>query len=614
MVKNLILFLWVFCILLSILQKPVNAASDICSNRYLTLINPIRGRNLWKGQSLKPIKDQYKIIKDNNFPATWLLQYDTLKDKELISEIKSFDISQEKGVFLEVSKDFAEKARVIYPYDAPWYSPGAVFLSGYTQSERVRIIDTLFNDFKKEFGFYPKSVGAWWIDSYSLNYLKQKYNITAALIVADQKTTDNYGVWGQWWGVPYYPSKADILTPASSLANKQEVVILQWAQRHPVLAVGEGYKSSYSLQANDYTLLSKDTDFFKELINVYLDCKNPIGQITAGIETGMESINFIGEYQKQLDYLKTRTDIRAVTMEEFAKVFSGVYPDYPSSASITYEDSTWNMDTQKRVNEKFAETITYNQDKAFSDYFLADKSKFLNRNLTNDPAKHSDDWNNWLLIAILLSALLYLKKKLFWLWVSSAIFLLASFGLLLKSFFLYGYNIYFGPVIDNLFLAKISVTVVTFISFYLIWKKFHKKYGSLLFFIPLSFGVDPLLNSLRASFISEKFYLGFATDPLHFVGITFSKPFSLKFVNLDFPSYLAAGLLKFDFNKIWDNLFYSLFVYPFAHFITGFLIVMLLKKLPRKLRTYVIVVLSLLLVIHIKNIIGSDPRAVFFIK
>ncbi len=611
MVKNLILFSWIFCILLFILPKPVNGSFDVCSSRYLTLINPVRGRNLWKDQSLKPIKDQYKIIKDNNFPATWLLQYDTLKDKELIGEIKSFN-NQEKGVFLEVSEDFSEKARVIYQYDTPWYSPGAVFLSGYTQSERVRLIDTLFNDFKKEFGFYPKSVGAWWIDSYSLKYLNQKYDIKAALIVADQKTTDNYGVWGQWWGVPYYPSKADVLTPASSLANKQDVVILQWAQRHPVLAVGEGYKSSYSLQANDYTLLEKDTDFFKELINVYLDCKNPVGQITVGIETGMESINFIGEYQKQLDYLKTREDIKAVTMEEFAKVFSGIHQDYPKSASITYEDSTWNMNTQTRTNDKFKETIIYDQNKAFSDYFLPDKSKFLNRNLTNEPTKHYSEWNNLLLVGVLLSSLLYLRKKLFWLWISSALFLFVSFGLLLKSFYLYGHKVYFGPVINNLMFAKISVTAITLIIFWLIWKKFHSKFGHMLLLTPLSFAFDPILNSLRASFISEKFYLGFATDVLHFVGVTFERPFILSFVNQDFPSYLAAGLLKFDFNKIWDNLFYSLFIYPVLHMVLGLLIVTLLKKLPFKLRVLLIIILSLLLFIHLKNILESDPRAVTF--
>lgn len=611
-----ILCIIIFLTFLLNFAASVKASEDQpnCPGRYLTLINPVRGRDLWPDKNLNHLINQYEIIKANNFPATWLIQYDVLADKELLGEIKSFDGQQEKGVFLEVSKNFSERAKVIYSDDKPWYDPGNVFLSGYSQSERKRLIDLLFHDFKKEFGFYPKSVGAWWIDSYSLGYLRKKYNIRSALIVADQRTTDNYGIWGKWWGVPYYPSKANILTPASSLANKQDVVILQWAQRHPSLGFGGGYKSSYSLQANDYTLLDRNDDFFRELVNVYLDCKNPVGQITIGIETGMESVKFIGQYQRQLEYLNSRSGIKALTLEQFAKVFAGVYQDFPKRSSITDKDSTWVMDTGKRVNKKFNETIIYDQNKSFSDYFLPDKSKFLNRSLTNATTKQSDDLNSLVLAVILLTLFFYIKLRLFRLWVSFALFLFASFGLLLKSFYLYGYKVFFGPVIGNLVSAKIIVIVVSLVIFWLIWKKFYKKYGGLLLLLPLSFAIDPILNSLRGSFISGKFYIGFATDALHFTGITFSKPFSLNFVNLDFPSYLAAGLLKLDLNKIWDDLFLSLFVYPIIHLLAGFVIVVLLKKLPKKLKVFAIAVLSLLLVIHLKNIIDADPRVVSLIK
>lgn len=585
-----------------------------CSNRYLTLINPVRSRELWPNKNLSHLTDQYNIIKSHNFPATWLIQYDVLSDRELLDQIKSFDSSQEKGVFLEISKSLAERAKVIYPYDKPWYDPGAVFLSGYSQSERRQLIDTLFRDFKKEFGFYPKSVGAWWIDSYSLNYLKKKYNISSALIVADQKTTDNYAVWGQWWGVPYYPSKANILNPASSLSNKQNVVILQWAQRHPLLGFGSGYNSSYSLQANDYTLLNENEDFFKKLVDVYLDCKNPVGQITIGIETGMESAKFINEYQKQLEYLSEESGIKALTMDEFAKVFADIYPEFPDSSSITYKDSSWAMDTQKRVNLKFNETIFYNQNLAFSDYFLPDKAGFLNRKLENINVKDSSDFDNWIILTGVLIFVIYLWKKLHLLLLSSAVFTFASFGLLIKSYYLYGYKVFFGPEVSNLFLAKMIIIASTLIIFWLIWKKLNRKFGHLLFFIPLSFAVDPVFNSLRISIISGKIYLGFATDAFHFIGVAFSKPLSLNFVNQDFPSFLAAGLLKFDFGKIWNNLFLSLLIYPLIHLLLGFVVVVLLKKLPEKSKIFVITVLSLLLLLHIKNIIDSDPRTVVLIN
>ena len=78
-----------------------------CNNSFLTLVNPVRGRNLWFDQSLKPLEDQYRAITNHNFSATWLLQYDALTDKEATGFVKdNFSDNQEIGLFLEVSPDF----------------------------------------------------------------------------------------------------------------------------------------------------------------------------------------------------------------------------------------------------------------------------------------------------------------------------------------------------------------------------------------------------------------------------------------------------------------------------------------------------------------------------
>ena len=212
-----------------VIPTEINAQTESvgCDNRYLVLTNPVRGRERWFDKSLTPLTDQYKEIKKYNYPATWLIQYDALQDKDIVSEINKFDNSHEIGVFLEVSPQFTQDARVIYPHAVAWDDPNAIFFSGYKQSERRRLIDTLYNNYKNIFGEYPTSIGAWWIDSYTVNYIKDKYGLDAVLIVADQQTTDDYGVWGQWWGVPYYPSKANILVPASE-DSKMDVVVMQW--------------------------------------------------------------------------------------------------------------------------------------------------------------------------------------------------------------------------------------------------------------------------------------------------------------------------------------------------------------------------------------------------
>jgi hypothetical protein len=599
-------------LLLILLIIPQNTnASENCSNRYVTFINPIRGRNLWSDNSLKPLNDQYSALNQYGFSATWLLQYDNLKDGELLKEIKKFNSSHEIAVFLEVSEKLATQSRIIYPYNVTWSSPSAVFLSSYSQSERKRIIDKLFNDFKNEFGFFPKSVGAWWIDSYSLNYLKEKYNVNSALIVADQTTTDSYGVWGQWWGVAYYPSKANILTPASSLDNKLNVVITQWAQRDPLRSYGDGPKySNFSLQANDYKDRGKNTDYFLEIAKVYLDCSNPLGQITVGLETGMESVAQIEEYKNQLSRLKELDSLKAVTMNEFAQKFAEVYPDFPQELTISYQDSKWILTPNQRSNEKLADTIKYNPSVAFADYFLADKSKFLNRRLANENNQQTKKWFPWYSVVILALGIFVFQKNLKKIWLVSMLFSFSAFGLILKSYYQYGWEIFFGPKIS--FLTGIQILIIIF-TFVMIWflykyKKINPKLKDLfIWLIPLSFGVDVLLKLFRYSFISDKHLFGIAVDSLRFTGFTLSKNFKLEFINADLPSYQAAALLRFNFEKIWENLTLSLFIYPLAHIILAFGLAWLLSLLPGKIKTTTLAILICLLGIHLLQIYFSNP-------
>jgi hypothetical protein len=583
----------------------IASENTACDNRYVTLVNPVRSRDLWIDKSMSPLKKQYDEARKNNLPVTWLLQYDVLADAELLKEIKNFDSSHEIGAFLEISPYFAEKARVIYPHSVPWFSPEAVFLSSYSQSERRKLIDQLFEDFKSEFGFYPKSAGAWWIDSYSLQYMKDRFDIKAVLIVADQKTTDNYGVWGQWWGVPYYPSKANILTPASNGENKQDVVVLQWAQRDPALATGEGPKfSNYSLQANDYIRQGKDTGYFKSLINSYLDCRNPLGQVTVGLETGSDSVTYFEEYARQLKAVKEILSLKPVTMGEFYNKFRGVYPDFPKRVIIEGGGARWEMTPEKR-SSSVGDTIFYNPDLSFSDFFIAGKDKFLNRVL---PFKSEQSGQNLSIPLSLISLLIigiysYFRKKLK-VYFSSVFFVLAAFGLILRSGSWFGWQVYFGPVLGQLYLYQIMLPVITFLTF-LFLERFKKLN---LWFLPLAFAVDPLIQSLRISFISDKYYAGFMLDAFRFVGVSI-KNYQIEFINSDFPGYLAAGLLKIDFNKIWQNAPLALIVYPLLHVSLSLIFNIIFVK-DFKLKRLIILVLAIFLSMHLLMVFTADPFAV----
>lgn len=591
-----------------LITSSVSAQEVQCKDRYLTIVNPVRGRSLWIDRDLTPLKKQYELIKKHHFPATWLLQFDVLQDSELFAEISKFDNKQEKGVFLEISQNYSEQARVIYPHGVAWFNPKAVFLSGYSQSERRRLIDKLFSEFKSKFGYFPKSVGAWWIDSYSLDYMKGKYNIKTAMIVADQKTTDNYGVWGQWWGGPFYPSKVNTLTPASSLSNKQDVVIIQWAQRDPTLAYGVGSKvSNYSLQANDYIRQGKDTKYFNDLINVYLDCKNPIGQITVGLETGIESVGYINEFENQLKSLATIVNLNRLSMSQFADRFSRVFPLFPQEFFV---GPNWIMKTNFRSNNGLNDRINYQQGIAFKDYFIADKESFLDRNLERLNKKEQFYFPYYLLI-ILATGIFFYYKRLLKVWTVTTLFVLFSFGLILRSKYSFGWQIFYGSQVSFLMVTQIIIIIVSYLMMWLVYKVNYIRNRSLaIWFIPLSFGLDFIIQSIRFSHFTNKYYLGFSLDSLRFVGLSLSKPLSLGFVNQDFSSVISSSLLRINFNNIWDNLYLSLLIYPLIHILLAIFLSYIYDKLPIKIRHIAIVFLIILAICQLVSIFQADPRLV----
>jgi hypothetical protein len=416
----------------------------LATEKVATIVNPVRSRELWKDKSLKPIEDQYKAIDELELKATWLIQNDVTEDTGMVEKIKQFNDKQELGIFLEVSKNLALKSRVYFDEQRPWYDPGIIFLSAYGREDRIKLIDQMMKDFKEAFGYFPKSVGAWWIDSYSLNYLENKYKIKSALIVADQKTTDNYGIWGQWWGYPYYPAKDNILAPGNS-----KTLIIQWALRDPMLAYyGEGPKiSNYSLQANDYINQGLNIKYFEKLANVYFDPRNELGQITVGLETGIESVGYIDEYIKQLQWIK-ENEINDLTMTEIENKYQEKYGGNPSEIKI----EEWKMTPDFRENIKLSERTNYKKNYVFADYYKKDEHSFLNRvyedkNLIKKSFFSKEILLNLLAIIIgIIIAKIWPKKRwvviLFFVWV----------GLLLAARLRYsviGGEKMFGFLIDN---------------------------------------------------------------------------------------------------------------------------------------------------------------------
>lgn len=328
-------------------------ASD--KNQFITIVNPVR-ISFYTKNPKESIETQYNIISRNKLPATWLLTFDAIEDDRVLSIIKQMDKNQEIGIFLEVTPKFAKTANVVYHDTGFWHHATSVFLSGYTQSERVILIDKVFDEFKKRLGYYPTSVGSWWTDSYSLNYLKEKYKVSANLTVSDQFSTDGYQVWGQYWATPFYPSKYHTGIPASNLSVKLDIVNFQWAARDPL----NGYNNSlYSTQ--DYQTINLNIDFFKKLIDLYArKHQNKFGQITLGLEGDFTSEAYKGEFTKQIELIKNLIEsgeFKTTNMQDFADWYKAVFPDLSPPQKIESDDflgkkikTVWYQSPRYRLN------------------------------------------------------------------------------------------------------------------------------------------------------------------------------------------------------------------------------------------------------------------------
>ncbi len=358
------------------------------SSQFITVVNPVR-ISRYNSDPVVGLQTQYSIISQYQLPATWLLTYNVLNRPEIVAEFKKFSSNQELGIFLEITPEFSKIAGVKYHNTGSWHFANAVFLSGYTQEERIKFIDTVFTKFKEQFGYYPISVGAWWIDSFSLNYMHDKYGITANLGVADQYSTDNYQVWGTYWSTPYYPSKLHAGLPASSPDNKIGVVTLQWAPREP----RRGYYSSLYSTQDYFTTPKLDINYFFQLIDQF-------SQVTVGLEGDFSPEAYRGEYTKQMQVVAQKTAAK-VTMGEFAKWYKNRFPDVSSEQTIDFDGMIWYQSPFYRLgvdktNKKIIDFRIYPTDYQEPYYLWPNREKDLRINIPSviDSAQDpSEVWN-----------------------------------------------------------------------------------------------------------------------------------------------------------------------------------------------------------------------------
>lgn len=308
--------------------------------------------------------------------GTFLLMYDALVDPKFVNMVKDLDPDQfELGVWFEMAQPLVERAGGEWKGRFPWdWHPNCGFAIGYSKEIREKMVDELYEKFKETFGYYPRVVGSWLLDSHTVRYITEKYGADAMCNCKEQFGTDGYTLWGGYYGQAYYPGRNNVFVPAQTADEQLDVPMFRMLGSDPVYQYDLGLDPE--LGANQiqtvislepvYSAASDEVGggvpewvdwFMKENFNG--DCLS-FGYAQAGQENtfGWEKMRDGLIYQfAEFERLQKEGKIEVETIGESGRWFKKTFMSTPASAitaHTAYDDpernSVWYSSKYYRIN------------------------------------------------------------------------------------------------------------------------------------------------------------------------------------------------------------------------------------------------------------------------
>lgn len=294
---QIIFVVWFFVIGIIFFTPRSSAQADI--SHFTIILNQVRGGECCGPGSLDTFEAQLVQLENRNLPADFALRFDVLNDSqylELIGKYPKFKY----GALLEVIPSLAESAGVVYRGDDQnWYEAQHVYLIGYSQGDRQKLIDKYMQKYYQVFKEYPKFSSAWMIDAWSLKYLKDRYGVTVHQITREQFGTDSYTLYGGPVHYPYWPTTNWAMVPQTS--SVQMPLIVRQTIMDPVYCWGDK-TDSYTSQPNDYFMRDMGIEYFKHLFLQAHEQPNSYTFALVGLENSMSELSQ-QEFFRQLDII-----------------------------------------------------------------------------------------------------------------------------------------------------------------------------------------------------------------------------------------------------------------------------------------------------------------------
>lgn len=286
-----------------------------------------------------------------SLPLNWALRYDALTDAAFLDKLRNLPDTQELGLLLEMTPKLLTDSGVgIYSdLKSDWSEGRHAFLIGFDIANRQKILDHLFLQFHKEFGYYPSFTVSWMIDAWSLQYIRNRYGVRVHELTKEQFETDGYTLYGGIFNLPYFPTSNHPLVPGNS-TDKLDVLVL----RQTVSDLNKNYgsaKSWFTSQPNDYLSQkpAADITYFQHLISEMQNQEEPTRVAVLGLENSSAWESFREEFLRQLNYLKelsAKNEIKILSPYGVYQSIKKIYPrpkarylktsDFPQSGKLWY--------------------------------------------------------------------------------------------------------------------------------------------------------------------------------------------------------------------------------------------------------------------------------------
>ena len=293
---------------------------------------------------LDTTRAQLDLVNKYGVPATFLLQYDVLCNDEFVRMIKErAGENIELGFWYEVVEPLTTACGMPYESKRGWkwdwfIKPG--FSVSYTIPERERLIDESMRKFREVFGYYPRTVGSWLLDTYTVNYLDEHYNLDMLCYCRDQVNTDAYTFVGGYFNQAYYPSRNNMFTPAASAKTQINTPIFRLLGSDPIHNYDNGKYASEGCKRGPYTMelaYNKVSGGNPDVVDWYLESyfgeeSLDFAYMQIGQENSFAMFDIVTPLGMQIEKVLKYDDVKIEKMCDTGRAFKERFKSTPSTA------------------------------------------------------------------------------------------------------------------------------------------------------------------------------------------------------------------------------------------------------------------------------------------